>query len=89
MLRANQAILRLCGLAYNMLNALRSVLFHAQGFDEPRWSMRRLRERVLRVAARVSLHARRVTIVVTEAAARYRRLIWLHWHLPDAPAAAH
>jgi hypothetical protein len=40
------------------------------------WSLRRFRERVLRVGARVLLHARRVTLVIAEAAARHWAALW-------------
>jgi hypothetical protein len=40
------------------------------------WSLRRFRERVLRVGGRVLIHARRVTLVVAETAARYWAVLW-------------
>jgi len=84
--RANEALLLMCGLAYNVLNALRCVMLVGEP-DEPRWSIRRLRERVLRVAARITLGHRRVVLILTQAAARHWRLIWQHWQLLDAPSA--
>lgn len=85
--RANDVMLQLCVLAYNAMHALRSVLDHAMPRGESGgWSLRRLRERVLRVAARVTLHARRVTVIVTDSAGRYWSQIWQHWRLLDAPA---
>jgi hypothetical protein len=81
--RANDAMLQLCALAYNAMHTLRRLLYLGLPLSERGWSLRRLRERVLRVAARVCLHARRVTVVVTEAAARYWRLIWDQWRWLD------
>jgi hypothetical protein len=40
------------------------------------WSLRRFRERVLRVGGRVLIHARRITLVVAETAARYWAVLW-------------
>ena len=85
--RANDAMLQLCALAYNAMHALRRLLYLGLPLSERGWSLRHLRERVLRVAARVSLHARRVTIIVTEATARYWKLISDQWHCLDASPA--
>lgn len=85
--RANDALLQLCGFAYNAMHALRSILERALPGQEG-WSLKRLRERVLRVAARISLHARRVLLVVTDATGRYWTELWKHWRLLDAPALA-
>jgi hypothetical protein len=86
--RANDAMLLLCALAYNAMHALRSVLERALPDAENGWSLRRMRERVLRVAARVSLHARRVVVVVTDATGRYWSELWKHWRALDLPALA-
>jgi len=40
------------------------------------WSLRRFRERVLWVGARVVLHARRATLVIAAAAARHGAMLW-------------
>ena len=87
--RANDAMLLLCALSYNAMHALRCTLERAlPGPKGEGWSLKRLRERVLRVAARVTLHSRRVIVIVTESAARYWRAIWDHWRSLDAPALA-
>ena len=82
--RANDAMLQLCAIAYNAMHALRRLLYLGLPLAERGWSLRHLRERVLRVAARVCLHARRVMIVVTEATARYWKLICDQWRWLDA-----
>ena len=80
----NAANLLLFALAYNLANLLRRVT--ARATAEP-WRLRRMRDTLLRVPARVVLHARRVTVVLREEAAPLwtsflRRLERL---LPHAP----
>lgn len=58
---ANQANLLLYALAYNLANLLRRVTAAA---TRTAWSLQRMREVLLRVPARLLLHARRVTVVV-------------------------
>ncbi len=60
-------------LAYNLVHVIRVALETAtrQG-----WSLRRVRERVLRVAARVLLHGRRVVLVLGEGAAARWAALW-------------
>ena len=41
------------------------------------WSLRRMRERVLRVAARVLVHGRRAVLVIGEASASLWRRLWI------------
>lgn len=83
--RANDARLILCALAANLLHMLRTLLErHAP--EAGGWSLRRLRERVLRVAARVTVHSRRVAIVVAQASARYWVALWHEWHHLELPA---
>lgn len=69
----NEAIMLLNALAYNLMHAGRRLLERAtrQG-----WSLRRLRERVLRVAVRVLAHANRAVIVVAREAARWWESLW-------------
>ena len=55
-------------LAYNLMSPMRTVVVAVTG--EP-CSLGRLRDRLLGVAARVVVHARRVTVVVTDAASRW------------------
>ncbi len=71
---ANEATLLLHALAYNAMHALRTLL-PTQDSGES-WSLRRLRERVVNVAGRVLLHARRVELVVTDAAHHFWRQLW-------------
>jgi hypothetical protein len=40
------------------------------------WSLRRFRERVLRVGGRVLRHARRITLVIAATAARHWAALW-------------
>ena len=59
-------------LAYEVLHAGRCVMEQATGTG---WSLRRLRERVLRVASRVVRHGRRLTFTIApQAAADWLRL---------------
>lgn len=69
----NEVILLLSALAYNLGHALRVVTADATG--EP-WSLQRLRDRVLKTAARVLVHARRATIVVPAAAGELWTAVW-------------
>jgi len=64
----NEALLILSALAYSLMHGLRTRISAAE--KEP-WSIRRLRERVLRVATRFVLHARYVTVVLGVGAAGY------------------
>ena len=69
----NEAVLLLHLLAYEVMHAGRRVMEIATGTG---WSLRRFRERILRVGGRVLIHARRVTLVVTETAAQYWAALW-------------
>jgi len=69
----NEVLLLLNALAYNVLHAARVLMSSA---TEEGWSVRRLRERVLRVAGRVLTHARQVTLIVTSAAAGLWQTLW-------------
>ena len=66
----NEARLLLAGLAYNLLHAGRALLEAITGTG---WSLKRFLQQVLKVPARVLLHARQVTIAINELAAR-------HWY---------
>ena len=66
----NEALLLLHLLAYEVLHSGRCVM---EKITRTGWSLRRFRERVLKVGARVVLHARRATLVVAETAAPYWR----------------
>jgi hypothetical protein len=69
----NEVRLLLAGLAYNLIHAARVLLEQA---TRRGWSLEGLRERVLRVAARVVVHGRRVTMVVSRWAAWWWRALW-------------
>ena len=73
--RANEALLVLNALAYNVMHAIRTQLDATETGDD-RWSIKRVRERVLRVAGRITLHARRVVISITDATERHWRALW-------------
>lgn len=66
----NEARLLLAGLAYNLLHAGRALL---EAITRSGWSIKRFLQQVLKVPARVLLHARQVTIAINEQAA-------LHWY---------
>lgn len=69
----NETILLLNLLAYNILHVARVLL---ETSTQEGWSLKRLRERVLRIPARVLLHGRRATLVIGEAAAHLWRHLW-------------
>src|SRR5215213_7879418 len=69
----NEALLLLHLLAYEILHTGRRVMEIATGTG---WSLRRFRERVLRVGGRVLIHARRIVLVVAETAARHWAALW-------------
>lgn len=62
----NEVTLLLCGLAYNLMHAARMLVEAETGQG---MSLKTLRQRVLTVASRVVLHARRATLVIGEMAA--------------------
>jgi hypothetical protein len=66
----NEALLLLRLLSYEVLHSGRCVM---EKITRTGWSLRRFRERVLKVGARVVLHARRATLVISEMAAPYWR----------------
>lgn len=69
----NHALLVLDALAYNLLHVGRTLMQKATGQG---WSLRRFRERVLRAATRVLIHANRAVIVVAREAARAWESLW-------------
>ena len=71
----NEVILLLNALAYNLAHAARVLMEEASGEG---WSLMRLRERVLRVAARVLVHGRRATLVIGKAPAKLWHALWSH-----------
>ena len=77
----NEALLLLHLLAYEVMHTGRSVM---EKITHTGWSLRRFRERVLKVGMRIVLHARRATLVIAETAASHwqdlgralDRLVW-------------
>lgn len=69
----NEVVLLLNALAYNVMHAVRMMIARATGEG---WSLQRVRERVLRVAARVLLHGRRAVLVINQATAKLWRTLW-------------
>ncbi len=69
----NEVRLLLNLLAYNLVHAVRVVVESA---TRTGWGLRRVRERVLRVAGRVVVHGRRATFVIAESAARLWQMLW-------------
>jgi hypothetical protein len=69
----NQVRLLLNALAYNLVNATRALLQESTGEG---WSLLRVRQRVLKVACRLLVHARRVILVISQQAAGYWRALW-------------
>ena len=69
----NEVLLLLNALAYNVTHAARALLVNEvrEGF-----SLRRFRERVLRVPGRFIVHARRATLIVGAAAVPLWRALW-------------
>jgi len=76
----NEATLLLNALAYNVMDLLRRMM---ETSTKEGWSVKRVRERALRVAGRFTLHARRVVLSLDRAAARYWR--WLMGQLSLMP----
>jgi hypothetical protein len=84
---ANEAKLLLCALAYQILHALRSLM---ESQTREGWSLRRLLERVLRVPARILLHARRGVVTLNRHSAAYWQRLWrelrgFRWLPPPCP----
>jgi hypothetical protein len=59
--------------AYNVAHAARVLTERATGEG---WSLLRLRERALRVAARILVHGRRATLVIGKAPATLWLALW-------------
>jgi len=80
----NEVRLLVALLAYEVMHTARTVL---QTVTRTGWSLRRLRERVLRVAARLTISGRRVTMIIDQASADIWHRLWpklvrLHWAGP-------
>jgi hypothetical protein len=65
-LARSQALLSVRLLAYQAMHVLRALIERRTGQG---WSLRRLRERVLKVAARVQRSGRRLGVVIAHSAA--------------------
>ena len=77
----NEVLLLLNVLAYGVVHAARVMLETATGEG---WSMKRVRERVLRVAARVLVHGRRAVLVIAKSSAGLWEALWKEMHLLQA-----
>jgi hypothetical protein len=80
----NEVRLLIACLAYEIMHIARRAMARATGAG---WSLRRLRERVLRAGARLTVSARRMTLALSAAAAPFWSAIWpqitaLHWADP-------
>ena len=69
----NEALLLLHLLAYEVMHTGRGVM---EMTTRTGWSLRRVRECVLKVGVRIVLHARRVTLVIAETAAAHWQSLW-------------
>jgi hypothetical protein len=69
----NEAILLLNALSYNIVHAARVLLEQATGQG---WSLKRVRERVLKAAARVLVHGRYITMVIAPGVAKLWQALW-------------
>lgn len=69
----NAVTLLLSALAYNLAHVVRTLVEKA---TKRGWGLMKIREHVLRIAARVLIHARRVTVVLPAAAAPHWASLW-------------
>ena len=69
----NEALLLLNLLAYGLMHAGRRCMETA---TRTGWSLRRYRERVLSIGARITIHARRAILIVAQSAQHFWSLIW-------------
>lgn len=83
---ANEVLLLLNALAYNMVHVIRSLL---EAGTKEGWSLKRVREQVLKVAARFLVHSRYITVVIARSAAFFWDIMWRQirklrgpWSLP-------
>jgi len=80
----NEVRLLVSCLAYQVMHIARRTMAKATGTG---WSLRRLRERVLRAGARLVVSGRRMTLALSSAAAPFWSALWpgilaLHWADP-------
>jgi len=69
----NEAILLLNALSYNIVHAVRVLLEQATGRG---WSLMKVRERVLKAAARILLHSRYAIMVIAPGVAKLWQSLW-------------
>lgn len=69
----NEATLLMNALAYNLAHAGRVLLEKATGVG---WSLKRFRERALLVAAKITTHGNRITMVITGIARKVWQRLW-------------
>lgn len=69
----NEAILLHSAMAYNLVHGLRRLAAEETGEG---WSLQRLRDRVLKTAGRVLVHARRATVVIAASSATIWSKLW-------------
>lgn len=80
----NEVLLLLNMLAYNLMHVARTML---EIETRQGWSLKRLRERVLRIPARVVLHGRRAVVVIGQMAAGLWQRLWqrlMRWQVEPA-----
>ena len=80
----NEVRLLISCLAYELMHIARRAMAQATGTG---WSLRRLRERVLRAGARLVISGRRMSLALSSAAAPFWSVLWprlmaLHWADP-------
>ncbi len=80
----NEVRLLIALLAYQVMHVARRAMARATGTG---WSLRRLRERVLRAGARLIISGRRMTLALSSATAPFWAALWprlmaLHWADP-------
>jgi hypothetical protein len=83
-LACNEARSLISCLVYQVMNIARRAMEKATGTE---WSLRRLRERVLRAGARLTISGRQMTLALSSAAAPFWSALWprlvaLHWADP-------
>ncbi|MCC6383479.1 MAG: transposase [Dehalococcoidia bacterium] len=69
----NEVRLLIACLAYQVMHIARRAMAQATGAG---WSLRRLRERVLRAGARLVISGRRMTLALSSAAAPFWSALW-------------
>lgn len=70
---ANEVLLLLSALSYNLMHVIRTLL---EAGTKEGWSLKRVREQVLKVAARFLLHSRYITVVIASSAAHSWAVLW-------------